>query len=116
MPDTIFALRGFSSAGSTPSCTARAEKNDGSRASTRGRRPDPTVSVRDGAAHQLANLAEDILRRDPELAMRGDPFHERLGGFSTDRAGSDRALFNFADRDDRRQPKPAVPAAERTVM
>src|ERR1700759_235491 len=101
MPDTIFALRGFSSAGSTPSCTARAEKNDGSRASTRGRRPDPTVSVRDGAAHQLANLAEDILRRDPELAMRGDPFHERLGRLFIEHAGIDRAVVQFAERDDR---------------
>src|SRR2546421_10250879 len=69
----------------------------------------------DGARQRFADLAENILRREAELAMTSHAFEKRLGGFLIENASIDAAVVDLAEREERRKSNTPVSAAERTV-
>src|SRR3954452_22965883 len=69
----------------------------------------------DGAGHRLADLAENVLRRDAQLAMAGRAFEEILGRFFVEQARIDRAVVQLTKGEERRQRHAPVAAAERAV-
>src|SRR3954467_10255882 len=69
----------------------------------------------DGARHRLADLAENVLRRDAQLAMARRAFEQILGRFFIEQARVDGAVVQFAEGEQRRQRDAAVAAFERAV-
>ena len=69
----------------------------------------------DGAAEDLADLAEDIFGREAELAMRRCAFEKRLGSFLVENARVDRPVVQFHKRKQRSERDAAVSSAKRTV-
>src|SRR5205823_3789116 len=69
----------------------------------------------DGARHRLADFAENILRRDAQLAMSGCAFEEILGRFLVEETRVDRAVVQLTERKQRRQRDAPVAAFEWTV-
>ena len=70
----------------------------------------------DGAAHRLADLAEDVLRRKAELAIAGGALEERLGRLLVENAGVDGAVVQLRKGEERRERDAPVAAAERAVL
>jgi hypothetical protein len=69
----------------------------------------------DGAGEDLANLPENIFRRDSELAISGRAFEKRLGRFLVEDAAIDRLVIQLAEREQRCQRHSPVSAAKWTV-
>ena len=69
----------------------------------------------DGAGKDLANLSENIFRRDSQLAISGRAFEERLGGFLVEDAAIDRLVIQLAEREQRCQRDSPVSSAKWTV-
>src|SRR5215212_682242 len=75
---------------------------------------DACLLIRDDRArHQLAQLAENVLRRNPELAIRRGALQKILRGFFVEDARVDGAVVQLAERDQRRERDPPIAAAER---
>ena len=70
----------------------------------------------DGAAHDLAYLAEDILWRNPHLAMAGGALEQVLGCLFVQYPKIERAVVQLTEGEDRCQRHSTVPSLERTVL
>src|SRR5690349_2368312 len=69
----------------------------------------------DGAGKDLADLAENILRRDAELAITGSALEECLGGFLVEHAAINRFVVELTEREQRRERDATIASAEWTV-
>ena len=70
----------------------------------------------DRAGHQLAQLAEDVLRRNPDVAARRGTLEDVLRGLLVEDARVDAAVVQLAERDQRRERGAAIASAERTRL
>src|SRR5258708_13060934 len=70
----------------------------------------------DSAAHHLANLAKDVLRRDPHLTMAGGTLEQVLGSFLVHHPSIDRAVVKLTEREERGQRDSTVATLERAVL
>src|SRR5688572_18164319 len=68
----------------------------------------------DGAVEDLAQLAEDVLRRNAYFATARRALDQRLRGLLVEHARIDGAVVQFAERDQRSKRNAAVLTAERT--
>ncbi len=68
----------------------------------------------DGAVEDLAQLAEDVLRRDAHFAAARGALDQRLRGLFIEHARVDRAVVQLAERNERSERHAAVLTAERT--
>src|SRR5258708_33920157 len=69
----------------------------------------------DSAAHHFANLAKDVLRRDPHLTMAGGTLERVLCSFLVHHPSIDRAVVKLTEREERGQRDSTVATLVRAV-